>query len=126
MLVGFLFPEWNICLILGLVSYINILDLLCYCISRKNPEGRRLRVPLREFWKINTQVVHNAEQYVKINALTYHKVNILIGTVFEILAVDFKVSPRRFAKTETYGVSVMDVGTGGLIFVTAAAWAPYT
>lgn len=44
--------------------------------------------------------------------ITFYRFMLNTYTVFCILAVDFNVFPRRFAKTEKYGYSVMDIGVG--------------
>ncbi|DAZ95884.1 TPA: hypothetical protein N0F65_009086 [Lagenidium giganteum] len=47
------------------------------------------------------------------------RAQVIISTIFAILAVDFPVFPRRFAKTETFGFSVMDIGVGAFIMSSA-------
>lgn len=46
----------------------------------------------------------------KLDFLTAYRSSILYLTFVAILAVDFHVFPRRFAKTEVYGYGLMDVG----------------
>ena len=54
---------------------------------------------------------------IKVPFLTSLIYTVHVLTMICILAVDFKVFPRRFAKTETFGCSLMDFGVGGFVFV---------
>jgi phosphatidylinositol glycan class W len=48
----------------------------------------------------------------KLEYLTFYRSTVSYLTFVAILAVDFQVFPRRFAKTETSGYGLMDLGAG--------------
>ncbi|EAL64434.2 phosphatidylinositol glycan, class W [Dictyostelium discoideum AX4] len=47
--------------------------------------------------------------------LEEYRAFVMAATCICILAVDFQVFPRRLGKTETYGISLMDIGVGSVV-----------
>ncbi|XP_038564269.1 phosphatidylinositol-glycan biosynthesis class W protein isoform X1 [Micropterus salmoides] len=58
-------------------------------------------------------------QVDQVPFVTMFRVFVNVKTAISILAVDFTVFPRRYAKTETYGTGVMDFGVGAYVFANA-------
>lgn len=56
-----------------------------------------------------------AKEEKKVFITNFKAITALL-TLFCILAVDFRLFPRELAKTENYGLSLMDLGVGAVIF----------
>lgn len=60
--------------------------------------------------------VELSDESGKLSFLTNYRSSMLLVTSLCILAVDFRVFPRKYAKTLTYGYGLMDVGVGSYVF----------
>nr|XP_033778089.1 phosphatidylinositol-glycan biosynthesis class W protein isoform X2 [Geotrypetes seraphini] len=101
-------------LILVPTSIASLASILLYKIYRTRHNN--IKVPLQTI--IKTFRERNIDSKT-IPSVTILRVFINILTTICILAVDFPLFPRHYAKTETYGTGFMDFGVGGFIFVNA-------
>lgn len=84
----------------------------------KHPEHQKREPPRPARRKYAEQhlVPYQSKHYT---FMTNVRAMLFLTTAICILAVDFPIFPRRFAKAETYGFGLMDIGVGFFIFVNA-------
>lgn len=72
-----------------------------------------LKVPLKQILR---DVLRTNLESKNVPSITVFRVFMNVLTSINILAVDFPQYPRRYAKTETYGTGLMDIGVGAFVF----------
>lgn len=108
------------CTILSSILYQIVVSLAfasasmvcCIYWTRSRPSARQTQNTASIFLQSHIQ-------FNQVPFVTLFRVFVNVKTAISILAVDFSVFPRRYAKTEIYGTGVMDFGVGAYIFANA-------
>nr|XP_046266685.1 phosphatidylinositol-glycan biosynthesis class W protein [Scatophagus argus] len=91
---------------------LTIVSACMFCYINRQPSARHPDNALSTFLQSHVQ-------FHQVPFVTVFRVFVNVKTAISILAVDFSVFPRRYAKTETYGTGVMDFGVGAYVFANA-------
>lgn len=102
-------------ILLQVIMSLTFISTCVFCyINRTNshPSTRHSKTTISTFLQSHVQ-------FNQVPFVTIFRVFVNVKTAISILAVDFSVFPRRYAKTETYGTGVMDFGVGAYVFANA-------
>ncbi|KAI8993670.1 GWT1-domain-containing protein [Pilobolus umbonatus] len=81
-------------ILLGMIAYVGFRDITV----KKSDEKKEKKT----------------EEYKSY--MTIYRAGTMMLTCVAILAVDFQIFPRRYAKVEDFGTSLMDIGVGSFVF----------
>ncbi|EQC38618.1 hypothetical protein SDRG_04319 [Saprolegnia diclina VS20] len=106
-LIGFTFTEYS----LPITAFFGVFSVILGVLSWKHANE-----PIQKLARNEKLTLLNGKENP---AVTCFRAQMMVCTVVAILAVDFTIFPRRFSKTETFGVSLMDSGVG--LFIMSSA-----
>lgn len=87
--------------------------MFCYIYrTSRRPSAQHSKTNISTFFQSHVE-------FNQVPFVTLFRVFVNVKTAISILAVDFSIFPRRYAKTETYGTGVMDFGVGAFVFANA-------
>jgi phosphatidylinositol glycan class W len=114
---SFLFIPWGILLLFAQWLLAQILN------SRRKSltQEETVHAYLRRFLRLSTAKMGTnvAVAAPRVSLLTSYRATVMYMTLVAILAVDFTIFPRRYAKTETQGYGLMDLGAGSFVYSSA-------
>ncbi|GBL73458.1 hypothetical protein AVEN_220076-1, partial [Araneus ventricosus] len=94
-------------LVLGILVF--LIFVLLYIAILTNSTDKKIKYILKD--------MSLPKRNINRDFVTGYRGHLLLATATSILAVDFNFFPVRFAKTETYGWSMMDAGVGSFILL---------
>ncbi|KAI9714570.1 MAG: Glucosaminyl phosphatidylinositol (GlcN-PI) nositol acylation protein [Candelaria pacifica] len=93
--------------------------VLVYFLPLSGPRNKKLKPPTIQITNgdANSRSSDHVDKALPIRPfVTSYRGGMMVITCVSILAVDFKIFPRRFAKVENWGTSLMDLGVGSFVF----------
>ncbi|CAO4366461.1 unnamed protein product [Caenorhabditis nigoni] len=100
--------------LLFLATILSITSIVLLLFVIYEGVDHHLTSSLKQAWSRIVEEQHRPTKFV-----TYFRSLTMVLVTVAILAVDFPIFPRRFAKTEKFGHSMMDVGVAAFIFQSA-------